>query len=50
MHLFGLPLSEDWEGRLDAFVQSESLRVGEACFLGSSSDKGPFSVVVEMVV
>ncbi|MBW2253778.1 MAG: SAM-dependent methyltransferase [Deltaproteobacteria bacterium] len=47
---FGLPLAEDWEGRLAAFVQSESLRVGEAWFLGSSSEKGPFAVVVEMIV
>jgi hypothetical protein len=47
---FGLPLEQDWEQRLDSFVGSESLRVGEKWFLGSSSPKGPFSVVVEMVV
>lgn len=47
---FGLPLEQDWEQRLGAFVERESLRVGERWFLGSSSPKGPFSVVVEMVV
>lgn len=26
---FGLPLEQDWEQRLDSFVVSESLRVGE---------------------
>ena len=47
---FGLPLDQDWETRLASFVESESLRVGERWFLGSSAKTGPFSVVVEMVV
>lgn len=47
---FGLPFASEHETVLRDFVQSESLTVGETFFLGSDSDKGPFSVVVEMVV
>jgi len=47
---FGLPFASEHEPVLRDFVQSESLTVGETFFLGSKSDKGPFSVVVEMVV
>ena len=47
---FGLPFASEHETVLRDFVQSESLTMGEAFFLGSAGDKGPFSVVVEMVV
>ena len=47
---FGLPFASEHQANLRDFVQSESLTLGETCFLGSRSDKGPFSVVVEMIV
>ena len=45
---FSLPFSTRYEEALTEFVESESMSVGEAFFLGHSSDKGPFMVVVEM--
>ncbi len=47
---FGLPFASEHDTVLRDFVQSESLNLGETFFLGSASDKGPFSVVVEIVV
>jgi hypothetical protein len=47
---FGLPFSAGHEAALSRFVESEALTVGETIFMGSASDKGPFMVVVEMVV
>jgi methyltransferase (TIGR00027 family) len=47
---FGLPFASEHEAVLRDFVENESLTMGETFFLGSASDKGPFSVVVEMVV
>ena len=47
---FGLPFARDHEAVLRTFVEGEGLSVGESFFLGSAGDKGPFSVVVEMVV
>lgn len=47
---FGLPFSAGHEAALSRFVESEALTVGETFFMGSVSDKGPFMVMVEMVV
>jgi methyltransferase (TIGR00027 family) len=45
---FGLDLNTSWKDVLLGFVESESLSLGEAIFMGSDSDSGPFMVVVEM--
>jgi len=45
---FSLPFATNYEKTLFEFVDSESMSVGEAYFMGSTSDKGPFAVVVEM--
>ena len=45
---FGLSFESGWEALLAAFVESESMSVGETFFLGSNADKGPFVAVVEM--
>ena len=45
---FGLPLATNYEETLTGFVEAVSMSVGEAFFMGYSSDKGPFMVVVEM--
>jgi methyltransferase (TIGR00027 family) len=45
---FGLPFSADHAGVLRKFVESESMSLGDARFMGEKSDKGPFMVVVEM--
>jgi methyltransferase (TIGR00027 family) len=45
---FGLPLAEGYKQVLRDFVESEKMSLGEACFMGNSSDKGPFMVVAEM--
>jgi methyltransferase (TIGR00027 family) len=45
---FSLALATNPEQALLDFVQSESLAVGEAYFLGNASKNGPFMVVVEM--
>lgn len=45
---FSLPFSTRYEEALTEFVENESMSVGEALFMGHSSDKGPFMVVVEM--
>lgn len=45
---FSLPFSTRYEEALTEFVENESMSVGEAFFMGHSSDKGPFMVVVEM--
>ena len=45
---FGLDLTTSWRDTLLEFVESESLSLGEAVFMGSDSDSGPFMVVVEM--
>jgi methyltransferase (TIGR00027 family) len=47
---FGLPFASEHETVLRDFVESESLTVGDTYFLGSDNDKGPFCVVVEMVL
>ena len=47
---FSLGFGEDWEPELRTFVESTSLSLGEAFFMGTTSEKGPFMVVVEMVV
>lgn len=45
---FALPFSTDHEQTLREFVESEGFSLGEAQFMGSSHDKGPFMVVAEM--
>lgn len=45
---FSLPFATDYEKTLLDFVESESMFVGETFFMGSTSEKGPFAVVVEM--
>jgi len=45
---FSLPLTTNYQETLAEFVESESMSVGEAFFMGHTSDKGPFMVVVEM--
>ena len=47
---FGLPLATDYEQNLQRFVSNEGLTVGETFFMGSSSKKGPFTVVAELGV
>ncbi len=47
---FGLDFSTDHERVLSKFVESESMLVGETFFMGRKNDKGPFMVVVEMIV
>lgn len=45
---FGLPFESDHEATLSAFVESEGLTLGEAFFMGTTHDKGPFVVVAEI--
>ena len=45
---FGLDLTTSWKDVLSEFVESESLSLGEAIFMGSYSGSGPFMVVVGM--
>lgn len=45
---FGLPFANAHEYALSEFVESTGLTVGQTHFLGSLSESGPFSVVVEM--
>jgi len=45
---FSLDLSADYEKVLAEFVESESLSIGEAVFMGSSNKQGPFVVVAEL--
>ena len=45
---FSLPLATNYEEALAEFIESESMSVGETFFMGRTSDKGPFMVVVEM--
>lgn len=45
---FGLDLTTSWKDVLSEFVESESLSLGEATYMGSDSDSGPFMAVVEM--
>lgn len=47
---FSLPFSSKYMGHLSDFVESEKMSVGKTFFMGSESRKGPFMVVVEMVV
>lgn len=47
---FGLNFSSKHEEALSKFVKSESMSVGECFFLGEKSDKGPFVVVVEILI
>jgi methyltransferase (TIGR00027 family) len=47
---FGLNFSSKHQESLSEFVKSESMSVGECFFLGEKNDKGPFVVVVEMVI
>jgi methyltransferase (TIGR00027 family) len=45
---FSLPLATNCEETLAEFIENESMSVGETFFMGRTSDKGPFMVVVEM--
>jgi methyltransferase (TIGR00027 family) len=45
---FSLPMDASYEEALLKFVESESMSVGETCFMGSTNDKGPFMVVAEV--
>lgn len=47
---FGLNFSTKHEESLSEFVKSESMSVGECFFMGEKNDKGPFVVVVEMII
>lgn len=44
---FSLPFEADHDAILNALAESESLTVGERCFLGTANEKGPFAVVAE---
>ena len=46
---FGLPFDTNWQQVLRDFVQSKSMKVGEAHFLGSNDKKGPYAVVAEIL-
>ena len=46
---FSLAFATNYEKTLSGFVDSESMFVGETYFMGSTSEKGPFAVVVEMM-
>ena len=45
---YNLSLATDYQKTLSDFIESESMSIGEAIFIGSNSEKGPFMVVVEM--
>jgi methyltransferase (TIGR00027 family) len=45
---FGLPFATDFEDTMKAFLESEGMQAGQAYFMGKSSRKGPFMVVVEL--
>jgi methyltransferase (TIGR00027 family) len=47
---FGLPFATDFEDSLKDFLDSEGIEQGESYFMGRSSAKGPFMVVVELVM
>lgn len=46
---FGLAMDADWEESLATFVESNSWQLGARYFMGSSSRKGPYMVVCEML-
>ena len=46
---FGLRFADNWEQTLIEFVEARSMKVGEAHFLGSNNEKGPYAVVAEML-
>lgn len=46
---FGLALDVDWEQSLATFVESNSWQLGARYFMGSTSPKGPYMVVCEML-
>jgi methyltransferase (TIGR00027 family) len=46
---FSLPFDRDHEQRLETFIESEELRVGETYFMGTISKKGPYMVVAELL-
>ncbi|MEL7517488.1 MAG: SAM-dependent methyltransferase [Pseudomonadota bacterium] len=48
--VFGLDCSIDAEERLRKFIESQSLTMGSHQFLGGAHKKGPFAVIVEMVI
>ena len=45
---FGLPMAADYEKNLSDFIESESMSVGDTCFMGENSSKGPYMVIVEV--
>lgn len=45
---FGINFNDNYEEALSEFANSESITVGDAFFMGSQNDKGPYVVVVEM--
>jgi methyltransferase (TIGR00027 family) len=47
---FGLPFATDFENSLRTFLESEGIKEGESYFMGRSSSKGPYMVVVELGV
>lgn len=47
---FSLPMATGHQEALAQFVESESMSVGETFFMGRTSDKGPFAVVVEILL
>ncbi|MEL7218937.1 MAG: SAM-dependent methyltransferase [Pseudomonadota bacterium] len=48
--IFGLDCSTDAEERLGAFVAAQELGLGRYQFLGGNHAKGPFAVIVEIVI
>lgn len=46
--VFGLPFAANWKQTLEGFVAAQSMTVGEAHFLGSNDEKGPYAVVVKI--
>lgn len=47
---FALDYSNDHQKTLSTFIESEAMTMGEACFLGSNNEKGPFMAVVEILI
>jgi methyltransferase (TIGR00027 family) len=47
---FGLPFAHDHDDVLQRFLESEGIAQGETYFMGTTSAKGPFAVVAELIV
>lgn len=47
---FGIDFSSDYENALEAFLESENMKVGETYFMGYKTKKGTWMVVAEIYV